>query len=70
MQHAGQGGGAPGGLGGVEHPLFMDYGPVPGWAILLLLFAVSGGFFGYQVIKSSRLVLKGKPEKCFENWPA
>ena len=38
----------------VEHPLFSDYGPVPGWAILLVLF-VSGGFFGYQVWKASSL---------------
>ncbi len=54
----------------MEHPLFMDYGPLPGWVILLLMFAVSGGFFGYQVAKASRLVLKGKPENRFDNWGA
>ena len=45
-------------------------GPVPGWVILLLLFGVSGGFFLYQVVKASRLVLKGKPENRFDNWGA
>ena len=54
----------------MEHPLFLDYGPVPGWAILLVLFSVSGGFFGFQVWKASRLVLKGKPEDRFDNWGA
>ena len=52
----------------VEHPLFLDYGPIPGWAILLVLFGVSGGFFAYQVTKATRLVLKGKPENRFDNW--
>lgn len=52
----------------MEHPLFMDYGPVPGWAILLLLFGVSGGFFLFQVIKATRLVLLGRPEDRFDNW--
>ena len=42
-----------------EHPLLMEYGPVPGWVILLLLFGVSGGFFLYQVVKASRLSSKG-----------
>ena len=54
----------------MEHPLFLDYGPVPGWAILLVLFSVSGGFFGFQVWKASKLVLKGKPEDRFDNWGA
>ena len=54
----------------MEHPLFLDYGPIPGWVILLVLFGVSGGFFGYQVVKASRLVLKGKPENRFDNWGA
>ena len=54
----------------MEHPLSADYGPLPGWVILLLMFAVSGGFFGYQVVKASRLVLKGKPENRFDNWGA
>ncbi|MCH1461509.1 MAG: (Fe-S)-binding protein, partial [Candidatus Poseidonia sp.] len=52
----------------MEHPLFMDYGPLPGWVLLLVLFGVSGGFFLYQVVKASRLVLKGKPENRFDNW--
>jgi len=54
----------------MEHPLLMDYGPVPGWAILLVLAGVSGGFFLYQVVKASRLVLIGKPENRFDNWSA
>lgn len=54
----------------MEHPLFMDYGPIPGWVLLLVLFGVSGGFFLYQVVKASRLVLKGKPENRFDNWGA
>ena len=54
----------------MEHPLFMEYGPVPGWAILLVLFGVSGGFFGFQVWKASKLVLVGKPENRFDNWGA
>ena len=54
----------------MEHPLFLEYGPVPGWAILLLLFGVSGGFFGFQVWKASKLVLVGKPENRFDNWGA
>ena len=52
----------------MEHPLFLDYGPIPGWAILLVLFGVSGGFFAYQVAKATKLVLKGKPENRFDNW--
>ena len=52
----------------VEHPLFLDYGPIPGWASLLVLFGVSGGFFAYQVTKATKLVLKGKPENRFDNW--
>ena len=54
----------------MEHPLFLDYGPVPGWAILFVLFGVSGGFFGYQVWKASKLVLVGKPETRFDTWGA
>ena len=46
----------------MEHPLFMEYGPLPGWVILLVMAGVSGGFFLYQVVKASRLVLEGKPE--------
>ena len=54
----------------MEHPLSMSYGPVPGWLILLLLGAISGGFFLYQVIKASRLVLIGAPDDRFDNWGA
>jgi hypothetical protein len=54
----------------MEHPLFMEYGPLPGWLILLVLFGASGGFFLYQVVKASRLVLVGRPENRFDNWGA
>ena len=36
----------------------------------MVLFSVSGGFFGFQVWKASKLVLKGKPEDRFDNWGA
>ncbi|MAM35897.1 MAG: hypothetical protein CL988_01880 [Euryarchaeota archaeon] len=54
----------------MEHPLTMSYGPVSGWILLLLLGGVSGGFFLYQVVKASRLVLKGSPDNRFDNWGA
>ena len=54
----------------MEHPLFMDYGPIPGIAIFAVLMAVSGGFFSYQVIKATRLVRLGKPDNRFDNWGA
>jgi len=54
----------------MEHPLFMDYGPIPGIAIFALLMAVSGGFFSYQVVKATRLVRLGKPDNRFDNWGA
>ena len=52
----------------MEHPLTMTYGPVSGWLILLLLGGISGSFFIYQVVKASRLVLKGSPDNRFDNW--
>jgi len=54
----------------MEHPLTMTYGPVSGWLILLLLGGISGSFFLYQVVKASRLVLIGSPDKRFDNWGA
>ena len=52
----------------MEHPLLMDYGPVPGWVLLALLGLISGSFFGYQVYKATRLVMKGSPDNRFDNW--
>ena len=54
----------------MEHPLLMDYGPIPGWAILAIIGAVSISFFAYQVWKATRLVMLGKPDNRFDNWPA
>ena len=54
----------------MEHPLLMEYGPIPGWAILGLIGAVSISFFVYQVWKATRLVMVGKPDNRFDNWPA
>ena len=54
----------------MEHPLSMSYGPLPGWLLLLVLGAISGGFFLYQVVKASRLVLIGAPDNRFDNWGA
>ena len=48
----------------------MDYGPIPGWAILAIIGAVSISFFAYQVWKATRLVMLGKPDNRFDNWPA
>ena len=54
----------------MEHPLTMTYGPLPGWVFLLVLGGVSGGFFLYQVIKATRLVMVGAPDDRFDNWGA
>ena len=54
----------------MEHPLSMNYGPIPGWAILGVIGLVSITFFGYQVAKATRLVMIGKPDNRFDNWPA
>jgi len=54
----------------MEHPLTMTYGPLPGWVFLLVLGGVSGGFFLYQVVKATRLVMIGAPDDRFDNWGA
>ena len=54
----------------MEHPLSMSYGPVPGWLLLLVLGTISIGFFLYQVIKATRLVMVGAPDDRFDNWGA
>ncbi len=54
----------------MEHPLSMSYGPLPGWVLLLVLGGISGGFFLYQVVKASRLVMIGAPDDRFDNWGA
>jgi len=54
----------------MEHPLSMSYGPVPGWLLLLVLVTISIGFFLYQVIKATRLVMVGAPDDRFDNWGA
>lgn len=54
----------------MEHPLSMSYGPLPGWVLLLVLGGISGGFFLYQVVKATRLVMIGAPDDRFDNWGA
>ena len=54
----------------MEHPLSMSYGPLPGWVLLLVLGGISGGFFLYQVVKATRLVMVGAPDDRFDNWGA
>ena len=54
----------------IEHPLFMDYGPIPGVLIFALIMGVSGSFFSYQVVKATRLVRLGRPDNRFDNWGA
>ena len=48
----------------------MSYGPLPGWVLLLVLGGISGGFFLYQVVKATRLVMVGAPDDRFDNWGA
>ena len=48
----------------------MSYGPLPGWLLLLVLGTISIGFFLYQVIKATRLVMVGAPDDRFDNWGA
>ena len=48
----------------------MSYGPLLGWVLLLVLGGISGGFFLYQVVKASRLVMIGAPDDRFDNWGA
>ena len=45
----------------------MSYGPLPGWVLLLVLGGISGGFFLYQVVKATRLVMVGAPDDRFDN---
>ena len=54
----------------VEHPLLLQYGPIPGWFILGLIGLVSITFFSYQVWKATKLVMIGKADNRFDNWPA
>ena len=62
---------AVGRLGDImEHPLLMDYGPIPGWLILAVIGLVSVSFFLYQVWKATKLVMVGQPDDRFDNWPA
>ena len=52
----------------MEHPLEMQYGPVDGWIILLLMGGLSITFFLFQVIKATRLVMLGAPDNRFDSW--
>ena len=52
----------------MEHPLEMQYGPIDGWLILLLMGGLSISFFLYQVIKATRLVMLGAPDNRFDSW--
>ena len=54
----------------MEHPLLMDYGPIPGWVILAVIGLVSVSFFLYQVWKATKLVMVGQSDDRFDNWPA
>ena len=49
------------------HPLEMQYGPVDGWIILLLMGGLSISFFIYQVVKATRLVMLGAPDNRFDS---
>ena len=46
----------------MEHPLLIDYGPVPGWIILIILGSISSSFFLFQLNKAIRLVMLGSPD--------
>jgi hypothetical protein len=52
----------------MEHPLLQTYGPLDGWMILLILGTASIGFFLYQVILATRLVMLGAPDNRFDSW--
>jgi len=54
----------------MEHPLLIEYGPIPGWIILILIGGLSSGFFLFQVTKAIRLVLLGAPDNRFDSWGA
>ena len=52
----------------MEHPLLQTYGPLDGWMILLILGTASIGFFLYQVILATRLVMLGAADNRFDSW--
>ena len=52
----------------MEHPLLIDYGPVPGWIILIILGSISSSFFLFQLNKAIRLVMLGSPDDRFDSW--
>ena len=52
----------------MKHPLEMQYGPIDGWIILLLMGGLSISFFLYQVIMATRLVMLGAPDNRFDSW--
>jgi Fe-S oxidoreductase len=52
----------------MEHPLLIDYGPFPGWVILIILGSISSSFFFYQLNKAIRLVMLGSPDDRFDSW--
>ena len=52
----------------MKHPLEIQYGPVDGWFILLIMGGLSISFFSYQVIKATRLVMLGAPDNRFDSW--
>ena len=52
----------------MEHPLLQSYGPLEGWHILLAIGVVSIGFFSYQVLKATRLVMLGSSDSRFDSW--
>ena len=52
----------------MKHPLEIQYGPVEGWIILLIMGGLSISFFSYQVVKATRLVMLGAPDNRFDSW--
>ena len=47
---------AVGRLGDImEHPLLMDYGPIPGWLILAVIGLVSVSFFSLPSLESNQI---------------
>ena len=52
----------------MKHPLEIQYGPLDGWIILLIMGGLSISFFSYQVIKATRLVMLGAPDNRFDSW--
>ena len=54
----------------MEHPLLINYGPVPGWVILIILGGLSSSFFLFQLNKAIRLVMLGSSDDRFDSWGA